>query len=125
MAKKKILIIDDEKDLTQMIKMNLEQAGQFQVKVENSARNVVPVAEVFQPNLIFMDVIMPEMSGGEVAQNLKDNESTKNIPIVFLTATILKEEVSREGTLIGGRPFLAKPADINEILECIKKYATE
>jgi len=63
---------------------------------------------------------MPEKSGSEIAYELKNNPNHHHIPIIFLTANVLKEEVQDHGGLIGGYPFLAKPAPLPEIIECIE-----
>lgn len=119
--KKKILIVDDEEDFTKLIKLNLERTGKYEVATENEGSLGLAAAREFKPDLILLDILMQDMEGSEVASQLKDNEDTKNIPIVFLTAVARKKEVEESGGVIGGRPFIAKPADIDQIIDVIEK----
>ena len=123
MAKKKIkiLMIDDEKEFSKMVKLNLEGTKRYEVRTESKGSQGFAAVRAFRPDVILLDVIMPDMSGGEVARQIRDDETTKHIPIVFLTATVLKEEAESQGGIIGGNPFIAKPASADEIIECIEK----
>jgi DNA-binding response OmpR family regulator len=123
MAKKKILIVDDEPAVTDMLKMNLEMAGEFEVRAENSATNVLNAAREFRPNLILLDVMMPDKDGGDIANDIKRDEALKNTPVVFLTAAVTKEEAALQDNKIGGYPFIAKPVGVEELIACIKKNA--
>ncbi len=120
MNKKKILLIDDEIIFTNLVKMNIEQAGGYEVKVENNGSRGLDAALEFMPDLILLDIIMPEMEGSLVAEQIKANEELKNIPIVFLTATVLKEEIPANGK-IGGALFISKPVKTEELLGVIAK----
>ena len=123
--KKRILVVDDEPGFTRLLKLNLEQTGLYEVHVENAVDQVLAAARLFKPDLVFMDVMMPDMDGGELAGRLRQVTALKRIPIVFLTAAVKKEEVrSRQGQ-IGGFPFIAKPVDLNELLEALKLYLAD
>jgi CheY-like chemotaxis protein len=121
MDKKRILIIDDEEDFTQLVKLNLEQTKRYEVWVENKGAEGLEAAKSFNPDLILLDIIMPDLEGSEVASRIKNDAETKDIPIVFLTAAATKEEVSSSGGIIGGHPFLAKPVSTQELIDCIDK----
>ncbi|MFH0797389.1 MAG: response regulator [Candidatus Omnitrophota bacterium] len=120
MGKKRILIIDDEEDFTRVVKLNLEATGQYEVRIENKATQGFLTAQSFKPDLILLDIIMPGMNGDEVAAQIKKDEGTKDIPIVFLTAMATKDEVTPGCPVIGGYPFLAKPVRKKELIECIE-----
>ena len=122
MDKKKILVVDDERDLTAMLKLNLENTGKYEVATENSGESAVNAARNSRPELILLDILMPGMSGNEVAHVLSCNEATKDIPIVFLTAMVRDSEISGKSRLIGGHPFVAKPADVDKIVDVIDRY---
>src|SRR5262245_1875656 len=109
LPKKKVLIVDDEAGLTALLKLNLELTGQYEVRTENAPADVAAAAEEFQPDLIFLDVMMPTMDGGQLAAMLQANPRLKSTRIVFLTAAATKAEVRAGGGMIGGMPFLAKP----------------
>ncbi len=120
MKKKRILIVDDEVSFTRLVSLNLSYL--YFVRVENSPIEAHKAALEFKPDLILLDVMMPEMDGGDLASGLRADPSLQNVPIVFLTAAVAKKEVSSHGGTIGGFPFLAKPASVQEIRECIEKH---
>ncbi len=120
--RRRILIVDDEKVTTRLLRMTLEQTGKYEVRAENDPNVVVAAAMEFRPDLIVLDVIMPDMDGGDVAAALKDNPSLCKIPVVFLTATVRKSEVDSHGGVMGGYPFLAKPASTESIVQFIDKH---
>ena len=115
----RILIVDDEKVTTRLLRMTLEQTGKYEVRAENDSKLVVSAALEFQPDLILLDVIMPGLDGGDVAVALKEQPALCRVPIVFLTATIVKSELDERGGMMGGYPFLAKPASTEEIVRFI------
>jgi CheY-like chemotaxis protein len=120
--KKKILVIDDETTFTRMLRLNLEKTGEYEVREEKHGRKGPAAAREFKPDLIFLDVIMPDVDGGEVASLIQADPNLKHIPIVFLTATVSRKEVGSGGTKRGGLFFLAKPVTTEQLLECIDKH---
>ena len=125
-SKKKILIIDDEDSFTKLFKLNLEKTGGYEVQEENKASQAIETAKKFKPDLIILDIIMADADGSEVASLLKMEKNLKDIPIIFLTAVVSREEIdSNSGGRIGGHPFIAKPADVEEIVVCIEKTLRE
>ena len=120
MSKKKILVVDDEASLTRMLRRNLEATGKYEVKEENSGAQAYASAKQFQPDMILLDVMMPDMDGGAVAAQIQDDEHLKHVPIVFLTAIIQKGETEDTGGNIGGRTFLAKPVKLDDLITCIE-----
>jgi CheY-like chemotaxis protein len=120
-AKKRILLIDDEASFTRLAKLNLETSGTYDVRIENDGLKAVAAARAFRPDLIFLDVIMPDIDGGEVASLLQAHPTLKNTPIVFLTAVVSKNEVVEHGDTIGGRTFLAKPVSVADMTAAIEK----
>ena len=122
MAKKKVLLVDDEESLTKLIKLNLEATGQFEVSIENRGTEAVKAAKAFRPDVILLDVVMPDMEGSEIAQRLKEDPALRSIPIIFLTATVTAEEVSQAGGTIGGETFLAKPVNVQQLVDAIVQH---
>ena len=125
MKKKKILIIDDEQGFTEIVKFNLEATGEYEVRVENKGANALNAANDYHPNLILLDVIMPDEEGPDVLYKLRSDPILYNTPIIFLTATIRKDEVTDQEGTIGGHPFLAKPTTVRELIECIEKQLSK
>ncbi len=119
--KKRILVVDDEPALTRMLKMNLERSGDYEVRTENQGAKAVAAVREFWPDLIFLDVMMPDMSGDEVSQQLREDPVLAGIKIVFMTAIVTKEETSEMGGNIGGNEFLAKPVKTEELITTIKR----
>ncbi len=119
--KKKILVVDDEVVLTKMIKLNLERTGKYQVRTENMGSKALPAAKEFNPDLIFMDVMMPDMSGDEAIAQIRDDASVSSIPYVFLTAIVTKAETAEMSNNIGGNEFLAKPVKVAELIATIER----
>ena len=123
MAKKRILVVDDEKSLTNLLKLNLEETGNYEVRAENWAEDAVPAAREFKPDLILLDIIMPRMPGGNVAAEIDADPQLKGTPIVFLTAAVRKHQVEENEGIICEHPCLAKPASIEEVIAAIEKHA--
>lgn len=119
--KKRILVVDDEVALTRIIKLNLERTGSYEVRTENMGRMAIPAAKEFRPDLIFLDVMMPDMSGDDVAALLKEDPVFSNIPFIFMTAIVTKEETQSKETDIGGNLFLAKPVKTEELIATIER----
>jgi DNA-binding response OmpR family regulator len=118
--KKRILVVDDEPSFTRLLKLNLEQTGHYEVRTETRATEAVFTAREFHPDLILLDVMMPGVDGGTLAGHFLNSAATKEVPIVFLTATVTKGEVASHGGMIGGLPFLAKPVDMTELVACLE-----
>jgi len=121
MAKKKILVVDDETAITHMLRRNLEATGRYQVVEENSGARALQTARAFAPDLIILDVMMPDADGGEVAARLSEDEALQDVPVVFLTAILKEEEAGPSGKVIAGRTFLAKPIKFQELSACIER----
>jgi DNA-binding response OmpR family regulator len=121
-VKKKILVVDDEASMTRMLKRSLESTGKYEVRTENSGNAAVAAARAFRPDFILLDVMMPGVDGGELAARLKEEKELQNIPVVFLTAIVEKEETAPTGSDIGGCEYLAKPVKLEDLVACIEKH---
>jgi len=121
MSKIKVLVVDDEVALTRMIKLTLERAGDFEVQTENLGGHALSTARAFRPDVIFLDIMMPDISGAEVAEQLDADPLLHETPYVFLTAMVTKAETASSDGEIGGRLFLAKPVKAQEMVAMIKR----
>ncbi len=117
---KKILVVDDEVVLTKMVKLNLERTGNYTVMTVNKGSEALAAAREFKPDLIFMDVMMPDMSGDEAIAEIREDPQLASIPYVFMTAIVTKAETKDMGRNIGGNEFLAKPVKTEELIETIE-----
>ncbi len=120
--KKRILVVDDEPSITRLLKLNLEQTNNYAVRTENDAEAAFAAAEEFKPHLILLDVMMPGLDGGELANRLQASPNLSSVPIVFLTAVATKGEVFARGGQVGGHTFLAKPVEISEVIACLRQH---
>jgi putative two-component system response regulator len=118
--KRKIMIVDDDAALTRMVKRNLDATGKFDVTAVNEGKLAVSTALAVKPDLVLLDVMMPEIDGGDVAAAFADNQTLQNIPIVFLTAIVSHAEVADTGSKIGKHTFLAKPIKLDALITCIE-----
>jgi len=120
--KKRILVVDDQASDTQLLKLYLERTKDYVVREENDARAALSAAKQFRPHLILLDLMMPEMDGGELAACFQADPQLQAVPIVFLTAAVTKGEVKAGRGRVGGYPFLAKPVVLPEVLACLKHH---
>ncbi len=125
-GRKKILVIDDEEDFCFFLKKNLENTGEFIVFTAGTGEDGIRLCRLEKPDLILLDVMMPKMSGPDVAEILREDTGINNIPLIFLTAVVTKEEIGgapiRE---IGGQNYIAKPIEIENLVKTINKVLQE
>ena len=118
--KQRILIVDNDRDSTHLVKILLERTGRYLVLEENDATKAHQSARNFRPDVILLDIVMPETDGGEVAAQIQADPDLQRTPIIFLTALVTKAE-AKTGLRIQGHPFLAKPISIPELVEGIER----
>jgi len=118
--KPRILIIDNNRDFTLSAKVGLERTGRYSVSEENEPARAHQTAQRVKPDLILLDIAMPETDGGEVAARIESDPTLRGIPVVFLTALVTKAE-ARSGLEIQGHPFLAKPISIPDLVAGIER----
>ena len=118
--KKRILIVDDDIAAMNLLKAGLEKTGPYEVRAENSGRRALTAAKEFRPDLILLDVMLPDGDGGEIAARIMADHVLKKTPIVFLTSLLSEWEEAAGGPLRGPIPVLAKPTTLERILKCIE-----
>src|SRR5438876_11177025 len=118
--KRRILIVDNDRDSTHLVKILLERTGRYLVLEENDATKAHQTAQNLRPDVILLDIMMPETDGGEVAAQIQADPELQTTPIIFLTALVTKAE-TKAGLRIQGHPFLAKPISIPELIEAIEE----
>jgi CheY-like chemotaxis protein len=119
--KPRILIIDNNRDFTYAARLGLERTRRYSVWEENDPAAAHQTAQRVRPDLILLDIAMPETDGGEVAARIQADPILRRTPIVFLTALVTKAE-ARSGLLIQGHPFLAKPIGVPELIAAIERH---
>jgi CheY-like chemotaxis protein len=115
-----ILLVDNNHDFTRSAKLALEKTGRYIVFEENDATKAHQTARNLKPDLILLDVAMPETDGGEVAARIQSDPVLHQTPIVFLTGLVTRDE-TRSGLYIQGLPFLAKPISFSDLIEGIEE----
>ena len=117
MDKKIILIVDDSADNIQLLSGILKE--HYKVKAATRGDRALKIAQKTPaPDFILLDVIMPEMDGYEVCQQLKSNPETMNIPVVFISGNVSEEE-QKKGLELGAEAYLGKPVDSGRLLTII------
>jgi two-component system, OmpR family, response regulator len=119
---RKVLMIDDEEDIRVIGKLSLQAVGGWTVVLASSGPEGLRAAETERPDLILLDVMMPEMDGPTTFRSLQENPSTASIPVIFMTARVQKQEVQSYLDLgaagVVAKPFdpMTLPAEVREIL---------
>jgi len=119
MSKTRILIVDDDPNLSRLAGMILESSGLYEVMIINQALRALPAARQFQPAAILLDVDMPEKSGGDIAREAAADAQLRHIPVLFLTGLVSKTEAGENVYESGGMRFLAKPVEPALLLSCV------
>ena len=117
---RRILIVDDDPNTTHLVKILLERSGPSFVLEENDATEAYQTPRSFKPDLILLDVIMPGIDGGEVAEQIQADRALHDTPIIFQNGLVTKSE-AKSGLHIQGHPVVAKPINIPELIEAIEE----
>ena len=117
---RRILIVDDDRDGTRLIKILPEKIRHYRVLEENDAAKAHESARDFRPDLILLDIMMPQIDGGDVAAQIDADPELQGTPILFLTA-VATEAQAKAGISFQGHPVLAKPINILELINRIEK----
>jgi len=117
-TKRKVLIVDDESGFAHILKISLEETGHYEVRTETCGKKGLQAAREFHPDVVLLDVTMPDMSGTKVATQLREDPVLKSVPIIFVTAT---RRGDAGGPATGEFAYISKPASLQDILGCIQK----
>jgi DNA-binding response OmpR family regulator len=122
----KVLIIDDEVDFCYFVQKNLTQNGMFDVVIATNGQDGIDLAKNEEPDIILLDLFMPDMPGEDVAAALKENTATAGIPILFVTALATNDDIvdSKENK-IGNNYILPKPVRTKKLIETIMKILSK
>ena len=120
MPKKKIMVVDDEENLLELVKAILEQAG-FEVITASSGKECLEKLKKVKPDLILMDMMMPVMTGKETTKKIRENPKTKDIKIAFLTVVRFSEAGKDVFKELNISDYITKPFDNNDLVARVKK----
>lgn len=120
-SKQRILVVDDEPNLLELVRLFLEKTKRFEVRLESRSTCALAAAREFVPDMILLDIDMPGKDGGEVARELNAERATREIPILFFTSLISHKEAGERETMRGGMRFLAKPVNPKVLIESVDR----
>ncbi|MEQ1850666.1 MAG: response regulator [Chthoniobacteraceae bacterium] len=121
MTKSRILVVDDESNLSDLVRLYLEKTQRYEVRVENRSALALSAAREFRPHLVLLDVDMPGKDGGDVAAEIQAEPALRGVQILFLTSLISPEEARERETIKGGMRFLSKPVSPNVLIETVDR----
>lgn len=107
---KRIMCVEDDEDIREIIEIALEQIGQFEVLLCENGNLAVEQVDGFEPDLILLDVMMPGMDGPSTLKAIRNQPCNKNIPVIFMTAKVQPAEIE-EYLALGALDVIAKPFD--------------
>ena len=117
--KKRILVLDDEVGTTRLLKLNLESTGRFAVQVENHGRRALQAAQEFRPDLILLDLILPDMRADEILSAIRAHDELRDIPVLLWSAGPRDQLRSRD---VEDLPCVGKPVRTAELIEHIERH---
>jgi CheY-like chemotaxis protein len=120
----KIVLVDDDKHVRDVVSQMLA-SRRYSVVTVRDGRSAMPKILEEKPDLILLDIILPGLDGTSIAQLVRDDPRTADIPIVFLTGLVETEQTHRDDNRIGGHFFLAKPFDATELFDVIDRAMDE
>lgn len=118
--KKKILVIDDDEFVGYLVKYSLESSGKYEVLYFTNGEDGIMMAKRMKPDLILLDILMPNMSGTDVIEQLLEDQNTKDIPVIFLTGAVTINDIKAQGAVVGGRRFLSKPVSNSDLISAVE-----
>src|SRR4030042_4314071 len=116
---KKILLVDDDSDFCFFAKANLEREAGFEVTVCNQSKEALRLVKILQPDIILLDMMMPEKGGITIASELGRNKYTAHIPYIFLSGIVNEQELKKHRQLIGDADFITKPVETSVLVSTI------
>lgn len=117
---RKLVMVDDDEDLAALLKLKLEKTGKYDVATTTEGSKAVDLVREVSPDLILLDIDMPDMSGGDVAKLLSEPNDTKDIPILFLSSLVGRSEAIEGSGSIGGHQMASKSGSLRELMEKIE-----
>jgi CheY-like chemotaxis protein len=118
--KPRILIVDNNSQFARSARLLLDQSGKYVACTVVDPRRALETARSFKPDLVFVDLIMPQADGIEVAAQLEADWALHGVPMVFLTSLITAEE-AKDGRRVYGHRILPKPTSSSELLELVEQ----
>jgi two-component system, OmpR family, alkaline phosphatase synthesis response regulator PhoP len=115
---RKILVVDDDPDIVKIVELWLA-ANNYEVHTAHSGEEGLIKCKLIRPDAVILDIMMPDLDGSIVADEIKNDPNTSNIPVIFLTGAVKASEVPKSHK-IGGQYFLAKPFKGEEMIQMLE-----
>jgi DNA-binding response OmpR family regulator len=122
-SKKKVLIVEDEESLLKLESILLTSKG-YEVKGVSNGQAALDAFAEERPDLVLLDIMLPEIDGFEVCRRIKENPETKDIPVVMLTAKKSREDMAR-GEKVGADWYITKPFKSAMVIKTIQRFLEE
>jgi two-component system response regulator VicR len=119
-VKKKIMVVDDEPDTVDLVKLVLETEG-YEIMVAYGGQEALDMIKVDRPDLVLLDIMMPQMDGWAVRKKIVENEETKDIPVVMLTAKAQPIDKMIGLHVVGVTDYITKPFGRKELIDSVKR----
>ena len=123
MSKNKILIVEDEESLLKLESILLTSKG-YDVKGVSTGQEALDALEEEKPDLVLLDIMLPEIDGFEVCRRIKSSPDTKNIPVIMLTAKKSREDMER-GEKVGADWYITKPFKSAMVIKTIQRFMAQ
>lgn len=118
----RILIIDDEEEFTDLLRLNLGRTGRFEVSVVNDPTKALHTAQAFHPDVVLLDIVMPGIDGGDIASSFKSDPALKDVPIILVSALVSNRELEEdEVARSGDKIVLGKPVKLEKLVKAIEQ----
>ncbi len=125
MIKSRILVVDDDPNLSKLVQLFLVKTQRFEVRVENRSAFALTAAREFRPDMILLDIDMPGKDGGDVAIEIEGESTLRGVPILFLTSLISRDDAGQHDVVRGGKRFLAKPVNHKVLVTTVDRILAE
>jgi CheY-like chemotaxis protein len=125
MSNPRILVVDDNPNISGLVRLFLLKTKRFEVLVENRSAQALATARQYRPDLILLDVDMPGKDGGEVCREMQADPVLRAVPVIFFTSLISRAEAGDREVMRAGQRFLAKPVNPKVLVEAVDRVLAE
>jgi excisionase family DNA binding protein len=115
-GKRKVLLVDDDEELVELIKDVLTKDGRFEVRIANNGFAAGMIVKEYRPDLVVLDVMLPDINGKDVCELIRSDPSLEDVRIVCISGMVEEDKI-QELTTVGANEFLQKPFDVEQLID--------
>jgi two-component system OmpR family response regulator len=115
-GKRKILIVDDDRELVELLTDSFERDGRFEIRTANNGFDAGMLVKEFRPDLVVLDVMLPDINGKEVCQRVRKDESLESVKIICISGMVEQDKIA-ELKVAGANDFMHKPFNVDRLLD--------